>query len=99
MTVGLQEAKLLAEAASVEVAVAARNEQIRKAIAAGMTLRSIESITGIPRSTVQRIGATESLSQDEYLRLANNEVLARAEVVALESIKAALTESDSTTES
>lgn len=86
----LQSARLVAEAASVELAVAARNEQIRVAIASGMSLRSIEAATGIPRSTVQRIGAAEPLSEAEYLRLANNEAIARAEVVALEATAEAL---------
>ena len=90
----LQHARLAAEAASVELAIAARNEQIRMAIASGMSLRSIESTTGISRSTVQRIGAAERLNEDEYLRLANNEVMARAEVVALESTEAVLAESE-----
>ena len=59
-----------------------------------MSLRSIESTTGIPRSTVQRIGSAQPLNEDEYLRLANNEVVARAEVVVLESTAAALAESE-----
>lgn len=95
---GLQEARLLAEAASVEVAVAARNEQIRAAITSGMSLREIEAATGIPRSTVQRIGAAKPLTEAMYLRLANNEVMARAEVVALESVEATLVEIDRATE-
>ena len=90
----LERAKLAAEAASVELAVATRNEQIRSSIAAGLSLREIEAATGIPRSTVQRIGAADPLTEDEYLRLANAEVVARSEVVALESVAAALTEID-----
>jgi len=39
----LEKAKLAAEAASVELAVASRNQQIRSVIAAGMTLREIEA--------------------------------------------------------
>jgi hypothetical protein len=94
----LNKAKLAAEAASVEVAVAARNEQIRAAIAAGMSRREIEATTGIPRSTVQRIGSARPLTEAEYLQLANNEAVARAEVVALESVAATLAETDSSTE-
>ena len=94
----LQQAKLVAEAASVEVATAARNEQIRAAIASGMSLREIEAATRIPRSTVQRIGAAKPLTEAKYLRLANNEAVARAEVVALESVEATLVEIDRASE-
>lgn len=91
----LQKAKLAAEAASVEVAVAARNEEIRMAIALGMSLRDIEATTGIPRSTVQRIGAATPLTEAQYLRLANAEVMARAEVAAFESVSETIANTDS----
>lgn len=94
----LQRAKLVAEAASVELATATRNQQIRSAIAAGLSLREIESATGIPRSTVQRIGAAGALTEAEYLRLANAEVMARAEVVALQSVDSALSRIDTARE-
>jgi len=88
-------ARLAADAASVELALAARNEQIRKAIAGGVSLRDIEAVAGIPRSTAQRIGAAASLTDAEYLKLANREVTLRSEVVALEAVDAAFTETDS----
>ena len=52
----------------------------------------------IPRSTVQRIGAAKPLTDAKYLRLANNEAVARAEVVALESVAATLVETDRATD-
>ena len=94
----LQKAKLTAEAASVELALASRNQQIRSAIAAGVSLREIEAATGVPKSTAQRIGAAAPLTETEYTRLANGEVVARAEVVALEAVAATMTETDSTSE-
>ena len=94
----IQRARLTAEAASVELAVATRNQQIRSAIAAGVSLREIEAATGVPKSTVQRIGAAAPLTEAEYTRLANAEVVARAEVVALEAVAATMTETDSTSE-
>lgn len=94
----LAKARLTAEAASVELAVASRNEQIRSAVGAGLSIRDIEAATGIPRSTVQRIATAAPLSEAEYLELANAEVLARSEVVALEAVEHTLAISDSATE-
>ena len=94
----IQKARLTAEAASVELAVASRNQQIRSAIAAGISLREIEAATGVPRSTAQRIGAAAPLTETEYTRLANAEVVARAEVVALEAVADTMAETDSTSE-
>ena len=90
----LEKAKLAAEAASVELAVASRNERIRSAAAGGMSLREIEAATGIPRSTVQRIANATPLTEAEYLRLANAEVVARSEVVAIESVARTLSDAD-----
>ena len=96
----IQKARLTAEAASVELAVASRNQQIRSAIAAGISLREIEAATGVPRSTAQRIGAAAPLTESEYTRLANAEVVARSEVIALEAVADTMTETetDSTSE-
>ena len=94
----IQRARLTAEAAGVELAVATRNQQIRSAIAAGVSLREIEAATGVPKSTAQRIGAAAPLTEAEYTRLANAEVVARAEVVALEAVVATMAETDSTSE-
>ena len=82
----------------MELAVATRNQQIRSAIAAGVSLREIEAATGVPKSTAQRIGGAASLTEAEYTRLANAEVVARAEVVALEAVVATMAETDSTSE-
>lgn len=91
----LVRAKLAAEAASVELAVATRNQQVRDAIAAGMSLREIEVAAGIPKSTVQRIGNAAPLAEAEYMRLANAEVVARADVVALQAVATTLADADS----
>ena len=90
----LEKAKLAAESASVELAVASRNERIRSAAAGGMSLREIEAATGVPRSTVQRIANAAPLTEAAYLELANAEVLARSEVVALESVASVIAEAD-----
>ena len=90
----LEKAKLAAEASSVELAVASRNERIRSAAAGGMSLREIETATGIPRSTVQRIANATPLTEAAYLELANAEVLARSKVVALESVASVLADTD-----
>lgn len=90
----LLRARLAAEAASVELSTAARNQEIRNALAAGMTVREIEAASGIPRSTVHRIGASKTLTEPEYLRLANAEVIARAEVAALESVAESINKTD-----
>ena len=94
----LAKARLTAEAASVELAAASRNEQIRAAIEAGLSIRDIEAATGIPRSTVQRIATAEPLSEAQYLELANSEGLARSEVAALEAVEHTLAISGTTTE-
>ena len=94
----LLKAKLAAETASVKLAVAARNLQVHRAAEQGMTIREIEHATGIPRSTVHRITNAKPLSEAEYLELANNEVLARAEVAAIQSVEETLTEAQSTTD-
>ena len=88
----LHKVRPAAGAASAKLSLAARDQEIRNAIGAGMSLREIETVTGVPRSTVQRIGAATPLTDVEYLRLANAEVLARAEVVALESVEQTLSE-------
>ncbi len=94
----LMKARLAAEAASVERAVASRNDQIRRAVATGLSVREVEAVTGIPKSTVQRLGAAAPLSEADYLELANAEVVARAEVVALEAVAETLASSDSTSD-
>ena len=94
----LTKARLSADSASVQLAVASRNEQIRQAITAGLSVREIAAVTGIPKSTVQRIGASSLLSEADYLELANAEVVARAEVVALESVAETLANIDSTSD-
>ncbi len=58
-------------------------------------MREVEAVTGVPKSTVQRIGAAAPLTEAEYLRLANAEVVARAEVVALEAVATTLAQADS----
>ena len=62
--------------------------------ASHLVLREIEAATGIPRSTVQRIANATPLTEAEYLRLANAEVVARSEVVAIVSVAHTLSDAD-----